>query len=224
MQQYPYYSPQILTDAVFTQYGGQTGTSSANQRQAAYLLAEEQMTEHLSAFLIPTTITGSAWYKNGTLFETEFGYIRNIKHVSARVLEDVNPLDTQIYTGTALIRNSENGYIDILFPNTTSSNYWVGIVYDVSVAYESGLSSGTVTSPIMLSALTKAAQIHLNEWDASLANEGSSDVGIESFSNQSYAEKRKFLGNTIFGNSPAAQYIARVTRKYRAKPTIGLHR
>src|SRR3972149_6613329 len=105
MNQYPYYSAQILTDSVFLKYGGQTGTSTQGQRDAAYLLGEEQMTEHLSTFLVPTTITGTVWYRGGTLFETEFGHVLNISKVYARVVQSVDPLDARVYTGAALVRN-----------------------------------------------------------------------------------------------------------------------
>jgi hypothetical protein len=216
MQQYPYYSPQVLTDNVFIQYGGQTGTSTVAQRQAAYLLAEEQMTEHLSAFLVPTIITGSIYWKGGTLFEAEFGHIQQVFAVSAKVIRQINPLETEIYTGSALIRNAEYGYIDSIFPCP------YGRIYSTEAAYLSGLATGTVTSPTILGALSLAAQINLNEWDVSLSNEGVADVGIEQFSNQSYSEKRKYLGRTIFGDSPMAQRVARITKKYRAKPMVGL--
>jgi hypothetical protein len=215
MQQYPYFSPQVLTDEVFLLYGGQTGTSSAAMRQNAYLLAEEQMTEHLSSFLVPTTITGSVTWKHNSLFDAEFGNIRRIFGVSAQSIQNVNPLSTKIYTGTALIRDSGYGYVDVVLP----CGY--GSTYNVTMAYESGMSSGTVTSPTMLGALTIAAQINLNEWDVSLSNEGTADVGIQAFNNQSYSEQRKYLGRTVFGDSPMAQRAARMTRKYRTKPAIG---
>lgn len=215
MQQFPYFSPQILTDAIFLSYGGQTGTSNATMRQSAYLLAEEQMTEHLSSFLVPTVVTGSILWMHDTLFDAEFGNIQRVLLVNAEIIQNTNPLTTKIYTGTSLIRNAERGYVDVILP----CDY--GSIYKATMVYESGLGSGTVTSPTMLSALTLAAQIHLNEWDVSLSNEGTADVGIQSFSNQSYSEQRKYLGRTVFGDSPMAQRIARTTKKYRAKSSVG---
>ncbi len=218
MIQYPYFSPLVLNDDIFIQYGGQSGTSTVAQRQAAYLLAEEQMIEHLSSFLVPTIITGSAIWKHNTLFETEFGNILGILSVSAQSIQNIDPLNTKIYTGTALIRDAFHGYIDIIFP----CNYGYGSLYKTTVVYESGLSSGTVTSPTILGALTMAAQINLNEWDVSLSNEGTADVGIQMYTNQSYSENRKYLGRTVFGDSPMAQRVARMSKKYRTKPVVGL--
>ncbi len=217
MQQFPYSTPQILNDSVFLQYGGQTGSSTAAQRQAAYLIAEEKMTEHLSAFLVPTIITGSAWFRGGTLFETEFGHIQRVILVNARTIVQTEPLDTNIYTGSVLVRNAEAGYLDITFPAYYRVVYGYGRLYDNTVVYESGLATGTSSSPIMLSALTMAAQIHLNMWVQDLSNEGVGDIGIQSFSNMSYSENRVKLGRTVFGSSAIAQQIAAMTKKYRTK-------
>lgn len=211
MQQYPYSSPQILTDAIFLMYGGQTGSSTNAQRQAAFLIAEQKMTEHLSAFLVPTIITGTAFWRGDSLFETEFGYLHNVLLVSAEEIKQINPLQTRIVTGSAMIRNAENGYLDLFFPCP------YGLVYSNTVVYESGLATGTVSNPIMLSALVMAAQIHLNMWVQDLANESTADIGVQSFSANGYSESRVKLGRTVFGNSAVAQQIASMTKQYRTK-------
>ena len=215
MMEYPYNSSIVLTDSLFVKFGGQLGTSTSQQREMAYLLAEDQMTEHLSTFLIPTTITGSISLMNNGLFATEFGHVRQVNSVSIEVVRQLNPLQTEIHTGSALIRNAEHGYLEVF----VNCNYGLWM-YKSYAAYESGFSTGTSAQPAMLAALTLAAQINLNEMDVSLANEGVADIGIQRFSNQSYSEERKFLGNTVFGNSAAAQRIARLVRKYRSRPAI----
>lgn len=215
MYQYPYYSGVVLNDQVFLRFGGQTGSSTQAQRDAAYLLAESQMTEHLSSFLVPTIITGSVFYKWGTLFDAEFGHILRVLAVSTEAITNINPTQTSVHSGSAFIRNAEYGYVDVLL----SCSY--GNIHRTTMVYESGLNSGTVTQPDMLSALTLAAQINLNEWNVNLTNEGVADVGIQSFSNQSYSENRKYLGRTVFGSSPMAQRVAMLTKRYRGKPSIG---
>lgn len=216
MYQFPYNSPIILTDQVFLQYGGQTGTSTNAQRQASYLLAEEQVTEDLSSFLHPTVITGTIfWHQN--FAETEFGHIQRILLASATKINSLDPLETETVTGSALIRNADYGYIDLVFPN-----YWSPKLYTVSIVYESGLSTGTSSQPTMLQALTIAAQINLNEMDSSLSNESTADIGVQKFSNQSYTEERAKLKRTTFGTSALAQRAARLIRKYRSKPAFGL--
>lgn len=220
MQQYPYSTPQILTDSIFLQYGGQTGSSTNAQRQAAFLIAEEKMTEHLSSFLVPTIITGTMWWKGGNLFETEFGNIQRVFLVKSRTINQVEPLDTQFHTGSVLIRNAERGYLDITFPSYYKVVYGIGSLYDNQVVYESGLATGTVSSPLMLAALSMAAQIYLNMWVQDLSNEGVADIGVQSFSNQGYSETRVKLGRTVFGNSAMAQQIASLTRQYRTKQGV----
>ena len=218
MQQYPYNLPQVLTDEVFLLYGGQTGTSAPGQRQAAYLLAEEQVTEHLSAFVVPTIITGSAQYMNGKMYSLEFGHVQNVLLAQLKTIQNTNPYTTNIYTGTAIINRSEYGYISIYNPAM------YGVLQEVNVVYESGLATGTYTNPPVLAALTLAAQVNLNELDVSLSNEGTADVGIQQFSDQSYSEMRTKLGSTAFGNSAVAQRISRLIKKYRSKPSASFHR
>lgn len=214
--QFPYNSPQILTDEAFIQYGGQTGTSTVAQRQAAYLMGEDQMTEHLSSFLLPTITTGTIFWRQG-FAETEFGHIQRILLASATKINSLDPLETETVTGSVLIRNAEYGYIDLVFPNYCNPK-----LYTVSIVYESGLATGTSTSPMMLQALSIAAQINLNEMDSSLSNESTADIGVQRYSNQSYTEERVKLGRTAFGNSALAQRAARLVKRYRSKPALWL--
>lgn len=216
MMQYPYNSPQILTDTIFVMYGGQIGTSTTFQRSAAFLLAEEQMTEHLNAFLVPTTITGSISIMRNGLFETEYGWVSQIYSVSFEKVKQVSPFQTEVNTGTAVIKDSQNGYLAVF----VNCPYEYG--YKGYATYQSGLSTGTSNQPAMRAALTLAAQINLNEMDVSLSNEGVADIGVQRFSNQAYSEDRKYLGHTVFGNSAMAQRIARLVKKYRSKTAVAL--
>lgn len=220
--QYPYNAPLVLTDTVFTQFGGQTGSSTVVQRQAAYLLAEEKMTEHLRSFLVPTVITGTVFWRGGTLFETEFGNIQRVILVRATTVTQIEPLTTQIYTGSVLVRNAEKGFLDITFPMYYRAVNGYGNLYDNQAIYESGFSTGTVTQPDMLAALSMAAQIYLNMWVQDLANESTADIGVQSFSNQGYSESRVKLGRTAFGNSAMAQQIASLVRKYKTKTATSI--
>ena len=215
--QYPYNSAQILTDEVFLVYGGQTGTSTSAQRQVAYLLAEEQLTEHLSSFLLPTVITGSARQEHSKIYTLEFGHVQNIYLASITTITNTNPYTTKVYTGSAVISESQYGYINIYAPAC------YGIFQNATVVYESGLATGTYTNPAVLSALSIAAQINLNEMDVSLSNESTSDIGVQQFSNQSYSEMRTKMGKNAFGNSAMSQRAARLVKKYRSKPAIGFN-
>lgn len=226
MQEYPYHSALVLTDDVFLQYGGMTGTSTPQQRAAAYLLAEEQMTEHLGTFLVPTVVTGTYTWHGRNPIELDYGHILDVKRVVVSSVDWANSCEFETATGCAVVRNARYGYVDVSAALSCGGcGSIVGLPpYNVQVVYESGLSTGTVTNPSMLAALTLAAQINLNEWDASLSNEGVADIGIQSFSNQSYSEQRVRLGRTAFGSSAMAQRIARLVNKYRARPGLSLHK
>jgi hypothetical protein len=226
MQEYPYLNPVVLTDANFILHGGHTGTSSAAQRQIAYRLAEEQMTEYLHSFLIPPIVTGTYLFL-GNPINLDYGHINQVLSVTISSVDWANSCTIDTVSGCFGQRNDEYGYLDVnYYYSCGGCSGIVGLApYHVQVAYQSGLQTGTSNQPAMLMALTIAAQINLNEMDVSLSNEGTADIGIESFSNQQYTEKRvkSGLGSTAFGNSPMANRAARLVRKYRSKPSIGFH-
>ena len=62
--------PNILTDAVFIDYGGHTGSSTSSQRTAAYATAEEMAERAIGTFLVPTVVTGTfPWPYTGKIPE-----------------------------------------------------------------------------------------------------------------------------------------------------------
>lgn len=226
MMEYPYFSPLVMTDDIFLLYGGKIGSSTTEQRQAAYLLAEEQMTEHLGAFLAQTVVTGTYMWNGGNPFELDYGYVKRILRVTVSDVNWYNSCQVDTATGCAMIRDWKAGYVDL---NYTLSCGTCGSVvgyppYNVQVVYESGLASGTVTQPAMLAALTIASQINLNEWDVSLSNEGVGDIGVQKFSNQAYSEERVKLGRNAFGSSALSQRAAKLVKKYRSRSGLSFHR
>lgn len=224
MQQYIYSTPQILTDAIFTLYGGQTGSSSPAQREIAYVLAEEQMVEYLNSYLTPTTVSGTYLWKGHNPLELGYGWIISVSRVSFNTLNG-NGCTFDSSTGCFAIRNSQFGFLDVSkLVNCGGCGSILGSPpYTIDVVYESGLATGTYTSKSMLMALTIVAQINLNEIDVSLSNETTGDIGLEFFINQRYHEKRMKTYNTAFGNSAMASRAAKLVRKLRAKPSIGVH-
>lgn len=208
---YPYTVPLILTDEIFTMYGGLTGTSTPSQRLAAYQIAEQQMTEYLKTFLLPTIVTGSLNYDPYSVYaSTEFGYVQKIHNL--RVL---NPLGEELWnisgtTSYSYIYNDTFGYVryrDLLAKCGMNVND--APVY-LELTYEAGLPTGVASQPPMLMALSMAAQISLNELVFPFSNEGSADVGITEFESLEYKEKRKPWKNTAFGASVKAAKVAQL--------------
>lgn len=220
MQQYLYNTPQILTDSIFTLYGGQTGTSSSAQRGIAFTMAEEQMVEYLQSYLTPTIVTGTFLWRGKNPLELDYGWIISVNQVGINSLDGRNSCSMTTVTGCYVVRNAQYGYLDVAYLLSCGGcNQILGFPpYNIQVSYRTGLATGTYTSARMLMALTMAAQINLNEIDVSLANESIADVGIEFFFNQKYHEKRIKGYSTVFGNSATAQRIARLVRGLRARP------
>lgn len=206
---YPFTSPQILTDDIFVEYGGSTGTSVPGQRRAAYYIAERWMSDDIGTLLIPTDVTGTFYYpQTGDSVKLDYSYVWEVKQIRF-----IDPSERNYYTiaGTAnynaALRNKERGIVDvfaILGYYQQCAGTWPQLPYLVEIVYNTGLPTGTYTAPNMLVALTIAAGIALDE----ISGFGSEPFqGITEFRNQQYMEKRLAPVMTTFGASSKAQFI-----------------
>lgn len=213
--QYPYSSPIILTDTSFVNYGGKVGDSLPAQRNAAYLIAEIQMTTHLNTFLKPTIVTGTniPYLQYGKFLSLEHTYINAIYSSTLHIAGCAADCALEDKNGCDFIIDDTYGYI-IIFEKASaycqcSGHY--GTPISVDVAYNAGIPTGTSCSAPMLLALTMAAQINLWEMiDPGALPAGAGDAGITSFSAMSYSENRKTPGANAFGDSALANKIARL--------------
>jgi len=209
MKIYPYNYPLILNDDTFVAYGGSTGTTTPQMRTAAYLIAEQQMSNHVGTFLLPTVITGSWDYQFGNGYlATEYGYVSGLLGF---VVQDHLGNTLKQLTGThhnfAAIHDDSFGYLYI--------DQFLGYCsipcnnpYKFQAVYEAGLPTGVASQPGMLVALTAASQLVLNELLPVPANESTGDVGVLSFKSLDYSEVRKGWHKTAFGDSPKAAWVA----------------
>lgn len=227
MIDYPYFAPIILTDAIFEAYGGQTGTTTPAQRNAAYWLSEIQMTEHLGAFLKPTLITGSypvyGWPEEKVRLDT--GYILQV--MAVHYLYGGCDCEVQAKDGCVFIMNDRTGYVLASQINLGGCGCMAVMEFPalLQVAYLSGLSSGTAYMPNMLLALTMAANQNLNEMFYPMALEGGAgDPGISEWSSMQHREVRMKtgLGMNAFGNSPIANKISQLVRGLAIRPAVKL--
>ncbi len=220
---YPFTTPQVLTDNIFVDYGGNIDHTTPAQRQAAYAIAEELVSEHINTPIKISTITGSYYYPQyGRTIQLDWGHVQRIREVRFIDTEE----DTY-YTveGTANVhvglRNKDRGVIDIL---TLIGNCQgcgsLFIPYQFEVVYDAGLPTGTYTSPKMLMALTEASKLFINEF-VGYGNEASL-VGVTEFRNQEYSEKRSKMHNTVFGSSPKAMLIKNLLSGVRRLMKVGL--
>jgi len=209
MNVYPHTAPIIMNDEIFLMYGGQTGTTTPAQRDAAYLVAEMQATEYIGTFLLPTIITGT-YQSVGARIVTDYGYVHQILGALLLYSADGTSCDLSEESGCAFIGNDTFGYLD--YRRTTSYCGCGGsnVPYKYQIAYEAGLPTGTATKPGILLALTMASTITLNEMEFPASNEGAGDVGITEFWDMDYKEVRMKLRRTAFGMSAVSNKVAQL--------------
>ena len=220
---YPHTVPKILTDAIYTTYGGHTGSSTQAQRNAAYLEAEKTFTRDVGTYVIPTVVTGTFSYDLINAIHLEHTYINSVGALFFFDTEESN-----YYTVTTQnspewsIRNKDYGIVDIHYFVESCHCHSLGqYPYIVKVSYNAGLSSGTMYQSNVLLALTIYAEIVLNEI-IGYGNEAPGDAGISSYQNQSYAERRYGLVNTSFGDSPRANFAHKLLNDLRIYRSAGI--
>lgn len=212
MQIYPFTSPIILTDDIFVEYGGLTGSSVPAQRQSAYWIAEARASSYLGTLLLPHIVTGAVSYSpysTDKYVSTEMGYVHEI--LGIRILEGDGSLlyaITGSNTAYATISDDSYGYLfihDAVNKCLTPDNRRP---IKVEYSYLCGLPTGVASNQASLLALTTAAQIVLNEITGNAENESTGDAGVIEFESLEYREKRKGWKNTVFGQSPKAAFVA----------------
>ena len=218
---YPYNYPLILNDSIFTEYGGRTGTFSASQRQASYLVAEMQTSSYIGTLLLPTIVTGTYPYMGKNRIPTDYGYVSQLLNVNVKskgfLSTDCSLVDNE---ACGYIYNDTYGYIDfkqvalicgLAIYGTFGGNAVVvpNVPYQIDITYQAGLPTGTANQPPVLEALTILAQIDLNEKDPgnSGINEATGDVGVQDFKSLDYRELRAehALVKTALGDSAKSQ-------------------
>lgn len=216
MVEYYHLAPVILNDALFFAYNPslcETGTFA--QRQTAYLIAEQQMMQHLGTFLTPTTVTGTyLWpvpYRPVMLDHTR---VHSIDRVVVTSFDDTCDCDVTENPGCATIRDSFHAIIDprvVSAAARTLCGCSPGDLYLIICSYTAGLPTGVAASDLGLqSALGMLAGMHLQE----MLQPGSQEsmAGITSWSADGYSETRKFITSTAFGASSKAQYITQLVK------------
>lgn len=229
-------TPQILTDAIFTAYGGATGTSTAAQRQAAYAIAEGQAAQEIGTFIQPTITTGTFNWPVVPDMRIQLDYDRVINILNVTTIHDAGcdcANDSIELTGCAWMRHREAGIVDVRECGNTAKWACSGCncgrfgngPFLVRIAYEAGLSTGTVSDPRLLMALTTAADLALQQIiDPSGAEGGAGDPGIKSFRSLSYSETRadSSFNVSAFGASARANYAAMMISPFKYKSAMGL--
>jgi hypothetical protein len=220
MNVFPYTSPIILNDIVFSQQGGQgTGTFASAILQDSYLTAEIQVTNYLGTPLLPITMTGTYPFMHQQRIVTDFGYVQQILSVGIQTRQNCQDCGLTINEGCGYIYQDTYGYIDFRQLASICGWSWWGYPfapyvvsyqpYEIQVAYVAGLPSGTANLPPVLRALTILAQVDLNDKFPGLVgqNESVGAVGIQEYKALDYSERRAdhALIKTALGDDAMSQ-------------------
>lgn len=219
--------PEILTDDLYTMYGGHTGTSTAAQRAAAYQIAEQQMEEHLCTMLLPTTVTGVFEFRDGWPHRYQLPHERLVRVDAVTILSQESCCDCDLgrSDGCNFIVDAEYGIIDVRQVRDclcSPCGVW-NWPYQVEIAYTAGLPTGVAADDHGLHlGLVIVAEINLQEMFDPGANEGGpGDPGVNEFVSMGYGEKRVPLHRTRLGNSArankAVQLVEHLTKKRAMK-------
>lgn len=213
----------ILNDDTFVLYGGQTGTTTAAQRDIAYQIAENNAELQIGTFLSPTTVTGTYTWPpmNRSSFALKESHLKGV--VSVTTVHEAGCdclVDAVELSGCAWIMNLEGSIIQVrecgtVLRNNVCNCWGYGKPFQVRVVYTAGLATGTHTDPSLLQALTIGSQIALDQVTMQFPGE----AGIKSFRSLSYSETRTdgSVKHTSFGNSPRANYAADLLDKFKVK-------
>jgi len=225
---YPFTTPQIMTDDVFQAYGGLSANTSEEQRKSAYFIAEMAASDDVGTLLVQTDVTGSYALNSPVILDgylkLDYSYVNQVYWVR---FYDFKEAVYYTISGTANwfagLRDSKYGLLDINY--YLSNCACVGRVgtypYQLEVAYNVGLPTGTYGNPNFLLALTTYSQIILNEIQG-YGNEAPGDIGVKNYQNQSYRESRVALLRTSFGTSAKANFAHKLLTRYRVYRSGGL--
>jgi hypothetical protein len=226
-------TPSILTDTIFADYGGHTGTATAAQCQAAYAIAEAQAAQEIGTFVSPTTVTGTySWPPMGQPLKLE--HSRLISVVSVTAIHEAGcdcAADSVEIEGCAWVLDPDNGVVDLRECGNTlkascagcgCGNEW-GMPKQVRIVYWAGLPATAANDPRLLLGLVTAADLALEQMiDPSGAEGGPGDPGVQSFGTQGYSENRTPLKRGAFGSSARANYAAQMLSHFKFKGALKL--
>lgn len=219
-------SPCYIDINTFIQYGGQTGSYTTAQLNAALVQAELMVEKYLGTYLCSTTVTGSyPWPTQTYDWRMRLGvnYLQNVDLVTPQheYYCDQTLVDGQ---GYAFIKHAETGVVDLRLNYWPSCSCWAGYgrLYMVRIVYTAGFPYQG--DPMMLTALTQLGNWFLTYLFNPDGFESEAGGGVQSWSSLDYSESRAKLYDTIFGNSPTANAIARLLKVHKRKPAMALGR
>jgi len=215
----PLTSPQILTEAMFQNYGFFTGSATHFQIQVAFSIAENQCATAVGTFLAPTIFTGNQTFLGfENVYQAPVGKIHSIPAVIFRE-QYGNGLE-RLISGTAVILDSFNGYYVVTKASDDNSvcGDCDGGVLGIStfdVVMQAGYETGTIAGPNAQLALCMAADIVMKQmYDEGIATIYENMIRTQQVGRVIQSFETKYFYNTIFGPSSRANYIMSLLTPY----------
>lgn len=223
--EYYHLSPVILTDAMFFALQPQcVVTGSFDQRQTAYLVAEQQMIDEIGTPLVATDITGTYPYPMPySPLVLEYDRVNRLDFVYGLARNSDCACTLESFEGCGVIRDGY-GYIDTLVLAGRLSGCGCGYrnLYQLVIGYNAGLPTGVAANDRALHlGLTMAAAQVLREISAPGSNEGGPGApGLTGWSAQGYSENRVAPEKTSFGQNAIGTYIRGLVEHLRRKRAL----
>src|SRR3990167_6408711 len=109
---YPFSSPIIMNNSIFTEYGGKLGSFTNAQITNSFRLAEMQVSKYAGTLLLPQVVTGTYGFQQNYRLVTDYGYVSRIIAVNVLSKKDFLTADLQANDGVAYIWDDTYGSID----------------------------------------------------------------------------------------------------------------
>ena len=202
-------SPVILTDDIFAEYGGDTGSAAAGIRQNAYAIAETMAQQSVHCFLTPTIVTGTYPISVDGIYQLEYAALREVK--SVRFWSMDGSCDKVFADGCATVIDSTNSVVRISATNCTCGKYGVSGAEKVDIVYESGVDAGTFPN-VRLGLVIAAKKILEQITDPDAALGGAGDPEVKSFGDTGLSMSYGKFVKSVFGGSPEMQLATRLVR------------
>lgn len=202
-------TPVILTDEIFAEYGGDTGSVAAAIRQNAYAITETMLQQSTRCFLSPTTVTGTYPINADGIYQLRYAALREVK--SVRFWSSDGSCDKVFADGCAVIVNANNSVVRISSVDCTCGTGGIGVVKNVDIVYESGVDVGDYPN-VRLGLVIAAKKVLEQITDPDAALGGAGDPEVKSFSDTGLSISYGKTIPSVFGASPEMQLATKLIR------------
>ena len=217
----------LLTDEIYAQYGGDTGTDEFWQREIAYDVAETTAQQFIGTFLVPNQVV--VYYdfpikQNRVLLR--YWPVISIDAIEFLYDGNCDCSESANIDGCAIIRDDYRAIIDLRSCDCAQRSCSHGSISfnKAKITYTAGHQNLTLDKKAMFGLATAAKIYHEQLVDPYGAEGGIGDPALSNFSDNGHNETRtkEAVRDTPFGGSPTANYAARMLKHLKNHRPLGL--